>query len=185
MLLAVSLRRVGAVVALLGIGCLLVALVLPWSHFVPDLRVPSMANALPEDYSVLYLLVAPDRQGSHHALAVIILYLLPLLGSCCVAIEGLRAWQGSVANRSTIALLLLGMGSALLGRATSPLLVQAAATIYIDGPVMLVSAGPGVRLASLGFGAAATGGVLLAVGAFLHHWTLRRSDHRASSITIG
>lgn len=180
----VSLRRAGAVVALLGISCLLVALVLPWFHFVPDRAVPSMAGALPEDYSVLYLL-GINTSLFHPTGAVLIAYLLPLLGSCCVVVEGLRAWQGRAPNRLGVALLLLGMGCALLGLAAIPLLVRTAAGIFIDGPVMLVSAGPGVRLASLGFVVVVAGGVLLAVGAFLHRWMLRRNDRRASATTTG
>lgn len=184
MLLAVSLRRFGAVVALLGISCLLVALVLPWAHFEPNRTRPGMEGALPDDYSALRLLTITVPYG-HPAAATLFLYLLPLLGSCLLAVEARRAWQGRAATRSGIALLLLGIGCALWGLAASPLLVQVATMIYMDGPVMLVSAGPGVRVASLGFVVVVAGGVLLAVGAFLHRWMLRRNDRRASATTTG
>ncbi|MGZ3666723.1 MAG: hypothetical protein ACXVDA_19830, partial [Ktedonobacterales bacterium] len=173
----VLLRRVGAVVALLGISCLLVAPVLPWVHFEPDRTVPSMAGLEPkdyatlQDYSLLRILVI-DRPLFHPAPAILILYLLPLLGSCFVAIEGLRAWQGSAATHAGVALLLLGMSCALFGLSAIPELVHVSTGIFRDGFVMLHTAGLGARLASLGFVAIVAGGVLLAVGAFLHRWTL-------------
>lgn len=185
MLLAVSFRRLGVVVALLGISCLLVALVLPLVHFEPNRAVHGMEGVLPEEYSALRLLMTPNRPGSQPAGATLFLYLLPLLGSCLVAVEALRAWQGSASNRSGIALLLIGMGCALFGLAAIPLLVHIAAGIFKDGPVMLASAGPGAHLASFGFLVALAGEVLLAFGAFLHRWTLKRNDRRTSALTTG
>ncbi|MGZ3715683.1 MAG: hypothetical protein ACXVA4_09705 [Ktedonobacterales bacterium] len=185
MLLAKSIRRVGAVVALLGISCSLVALVLPLVHFEPNRAFHGMEGVLPEDYSALRLLMTPNRPGSQPAGATLFLYLLPLLGSCLVAVEALRAWQGGASNRSGIALLLIGMSCALFGLAAIPLLVHIAAGIFKGGPVMLATAGPGARLASLGFVVTVAGGALLAVGALLHRWTLRRNDRRASATTTG
>src|SRR5258705_7489354 len=108
----VFLRRVGAVVGLVGIGCLLVGLVLPWVHFEPDLALPWMAGVSPEDYSLLRLLRI-DRPLFHPVPAALIFYLRPLLGSCCVVVEALRAWQGRAATLLGSALLLLSMGCAL------------------------------------------------------------------------
>ncbi|MGZ6390929.1 MAG: hypothetical protein ACXWQZ_16945, partial [Ktedonobacterales bacterium] len=59
------------------------------------------------------------------------------------------------------------------------LLGRIAASPGEAAPPMLVSVGPGARLASLGFGAVVAGGVLLAAGAFLHRWALKRNARRA------
>ncbi|MGZ3676427.1 MAG: hypothetical protein ACXVCO_19155, partial [Ktedonobacterales bacterium] len=172
------------VATLLGISCLLVALVLPWTHREPG----SVLMAAPsDDDSLLRLLFTGGYAGYNPALTVFILYLLPLLGSCLVAVEALRAWQGRAATRSSSALLLLGMGCALFGLAASYLLaLLAGISIRSDMvPPPQHSAGPGVGLASLGFGAVVAGGTLLAIGALLHRWTLRRNDRRASATTTG
>ena len=189
MLLAVTLRHVGAVVALLGIGFLLLAPVLTWVHFTPDLafyHYSDREGVVPGDYSLLRLLVTPNRTGSRLAAAALTLSLLPLLGSCGVVVEALRAGQGRAATRAGSALLLLGMGCALFGLAATPALVQVALGIVTGGSVMPLSwawAGAGGGVASLGFSAVVAGGVLLAVGALLHRWTLRRNASRASATT--
>ncbi len=191
MVLPVLLRRLGAVVALLGIGCLLVAFVLPLVHLGPNRTFPSTEGALPEDLSVLDLLGRADIPGSPAPRATRILFLLPFLGSCCVVVEALWAWQGSALTRSRLAvllarlaLLLLGMSCALFGLAAIPWLVPVAAYWEAAAP-RLASAGPGARLASLGYVVVVAGGVLLAVGALLHCWTLRHTDPRASATTTG
>ena len=184
MLLAVSLRRVGAVAALLGISCLLVAPVLPWAHIEPD-RAFRLAGASPYDVSLVLVLGRYYVPRWSPAPAICILYLFPLLGSCVTAVEGLRAWQGGAATFSGIVRLLLSMGNALYGLVASSLLVGLAAAPGDAALPMPYTAGTGARLAALGFGAVLAGGALLAVGAFLHHWTRRRNDSRASATTAG
>lgn len=192
-LLAVALRHVGAAVALFGIGFLLLAPGLTWVHFNPSsmyYHSSDKEGVVPGDYSLLRLLVTPNRTGPRLAEAVLILYLPQFLGSCLVVVEALRAWQGSAATRAGIArlllvLLLLGISCALFGLAAIPALVQVVLGIVTGGSVMpawWVRVGEGPSLASLGFGAVVAGGVLLAVGAFLHHWTLRHNEQRASAM---
>ncbi|MGZ3601025.1 MAG: hypothetical protein ACXWQ5_15260, partial [Ktedonobacterales bacterium] len=154
---------------------LLVALVLPWTHREPG----SVLMAAPsDDDSLLRLLFTGGYAGYNPALTVFILYLLPLLGSCLVAVEALRAWQGRAATRSSSALLLLGMGCALCGLIASHLLVGISIPSEVAPPPQH-SAGPGVGLALFGFSAVVAGGVLLAAGALLHRWALKRNARRA------
>jgi hypothetical protein len=176
MVRAMALRRVGAKVALLGIGCLLVALILPWSHEEPPYG--------PYDYSLFIFLISSFPLRRSLAPAVLILYLLPLLGACLVMVDGRRAWQGRAATRSSSALLLLGMGCALCGLIASYLLAGIAPPSELV-PLPQYSPGPGVGLALFGFGAVVAGGLLLAIGALLHWWTLRRNARRASVTTSG
>ncbi|HEX8036552.1 MAG TPA: hypothetical protein VF510_22030 [Ktedonobacterales bacterium] len=176
--------RVGVVMALLGIACLLVAPVLPWAHLEPD-HAHRLVSGPSYDVSLLLALTRLYVPGWSPIPALCILYLLPLLGSCLVAVEGLRAWQGSAATRSSSARLLLGMACALFGLAGIP---WAAGIAGLPGELsapMLVSVGPGAGFASLGFAAAVASGVLLAVGALLHRWTLRRNARHAPATTTG